>query len=139
MYLKPVIYIAGPFRAPSTAMPGQQNSWGIHQNVTRAMELSLQVWGLGAVGLCPHGNTFCFQNALSDDIWLEGDLALLAKCDAVIVTPDWERSSGARAEVKFAEDHGIPVFATLPELARWVDGHFRRWLRQQPKAVTVGD
>jgi nucleoside 2-deoxyribosyltransferase len=124
--LPPVVYIAGPFRAASAYVDGQQDSWGIMQNVMAAAELSLAVWRLGAVGLCPHMNTFCFQNAAPDNVWLDGDLALLAKCDAVLMTDDWERSSGARAEFKFAKDRGIPVFVHIDQVDRWLSARLDR-------------
>jgi hypothetical protein len=101
-------------------MPGQQDSWGIQQNIMAAMALALEVWSAGGAAVCPHANTFCYQNSLPDEVWLEGDLAILARCEAVLTLPTWERSQGARAEVKFAEERGIPVFGTVAELERWM-------------------
>lgn len=115
-----VVYVAGPFRCLSKHVEGQQDSWGIQSNVMRAMALALEVWRLGAAAVCPHANTMFFQNAAPDDVWLAGDLAMLAKCDAVIMTPDWERSTGARAEEAFARGKGIPVFYTLDDLKAWL-------------------
>lgn len=39
-----VVYIAGPFRAASQYVPGQQDFFGVQQNIMRAMELALEVW-----------------------------------------------------------------------------------------------
>lgn len=108
-----VVYVAGPFRGPS--------SWAIECNVRQAEQLALEVWRLGAAALCPHCNTRFFQNAAPDEVWLEGDLEMLRRCDAVVLTPDWIRSSGARKEVEFAEQHGIPVFHTLAQLQDWLE------------------
>jgi hypothetical protein len=115
-----VVYVAGPFR--STNPDGTQDAFGIHQNITRAMAIGLEVWKLGAVALVPHGNTFCLQNAdgIDDRVWLDGDLELLNRCDAVIMTPDWTRSSGARAEREHAKARGIPVFYDVGQLAEWL-------------------
>jgi hypothetical protein len=110
---KPVIYIAGPYRGPS--------SWEIEENIRRAERLALDVWKLGAVGLCPHTNTRFYQGAAPDATWLDGDLELLRRCDGIIVTDDWQRSSGARAEVAFAQTQQIPVFLTLEDLAFWLN------------------
>lgn len=107
-----VIYVAGPFRGP--------NAWEIESNIRRAEALSLEVWRMGAAALCPHTNTRFFQGAANDSVWLEGDLELLRRCDAVIVTPDWVRSSGARAEVAFAAKHDIPVFDSLDRLSLYL-------------------
>jgi hypothetical protein len=115
-----VVYIAGPFRCPSLACPGQQDHFGIHQNVTRAMALALEVWRLGAVALCPHGNTFCLQHSAPDSVWLEGDMELMRRCDAVLMVPGWSDSRGAIAERLHARERGMPVFETLSECAAWL-------------------
>lgn len=117
-----VIYVAGPFRSASEHMPGQQDCWGIQTNIMRAMALALDVWRLGAAAVCPHANTMFYQNAAPDHVWLDGDLAILGKCDAVLMTPDWQRSSGARAEWLFATNRGIPVLYTLDDVRRFITG-----------------
>lgn len=115
-----VIYVAGPFRSSSQHMPGQQDSWGIQNNVMRAMALGLEVWRLGHAAVIPHANTMFFQNAAKDEVWLDGDLAILAKCDAVLMTPDWERSTGARAEKQYADERGIPVLFSIDDLKAYL-------------------
>ena len=105
-----VVYIAGPFRGP--------NSWEIEQNIRRAEALSLEVWRMGMAAICPHANTRFFQGAAPDSVWLDGDLEILSRCDAILMTPDWERSSGARAERDFAIEHGIPVYFSRDQLAQ---------------------
>jgi len=40
----------------------------------------------------------------------------LEVCDAVVLTPQWKKSSGTLAEVKRAEELGIPIFKSLDEL-----------------------
>lgn len=107
-----VVYVAGPFRAA--------DSWGIENNIRRAEALALEVWRLGAACLCPHANTRFFQGAAADEVWLDGDLAMLAKCDALLMTPDWVQSSGARAEHDFAAARGIPIFYDLASLRLWL-------------------
>ena len=104
-----LVYVAGPFRAP--------HNWGIEENIRRAERLALDVWAAGYTALCPHCNTRFFQGALPDEIWLEGDLEMLRRCDAVVLTEDWRKSSGARAEVMSAQNHGIPVYESVVALA----------------------
>lgn len=106
------VYVAGPFRGP--------NSWEIEENIRRAERLALEVWRLGAACVCPHTNTRFFQGAADDAVWLDGDLEILARCDAIVMTEDWERSSGARAEEAFARKRNIPVFYALRELDNWL-------------------
>jgi hypothetical protein len=117
-----VIYVAGPFRCASEYVPGQQDSWGIQQNVMRAMALALEVWRRGAAAVCPHANTMFYQNAAVDAVWLDGDLAILAKCDAVLMTPDWLLSSGARVERLYAIERGITVLYNLTDLENYLAG-----------------
>lgn len=108
-----VVYIAGPFRGP--------NAWEIEENIRRAERLALQVWRAGAVALCPHTNTRFFQGAADDAVWLAGDLEMLSRCDAVIFTPDWHQSSGARAEYDYATGHGIAVLHSIYDLRQWLE------------------
>src|SRR4051812_1651517 len=110
--LTPVVYIGGPFRSK----PDPHNQYVQTLNIRRAEALAHKVWSMGAAALCPHLNTANFQGSLPDQVWLDGDLALLAKCDAVLMTPDWEKSAGAKAEQTFALERGIPVFYALSEV-----------------------
>jgi uncharacterized protein DUF4406 len=108
----PVVYVAGPFRGP--------NAWEIEKNIRHAEEWSLEVWRAGGAALCPHTNTRFFQGAAPDEVWLDGDLALLAKCDAIFMIPGWERSSGANKELDYARILGIPVFKLFVSLKMWI-------------------
>ena len=103
-----VVYVAGPFRGA--------NSWDMEQNIRRAEELAMEVWRIGLVAFCPHANARYSFGVGEDDDWLSGDLEILERCDAILFTPDWERSSGARTEHAKALEHGIPVFYDLKEL-----------------------
>jgi hypothetical protein len=109
-----VVYVAGPFRG--------RTHWEVAENIRNAERVALQVWKLGAACLCPHANTAHFQDEAADEIWLQGDLELLRRCDAVLLTPDWGRSMGARAERAFAEERGIPTFEQVSDLAAWLRG-----------------
>lgn len=107
-----VVYVGGPFRGP--------NHWAIAQNIRRAEELALEVWRLGAVALSPHLNSMHFDGVLPDETWLKGDLELLSRCDAMILTAGWRESAGTLAEVQHADTTGKPVFEHLQELALWL-------------------
>ena len=114
-----LVYIAGPFRAA--------NHWEVEQNIRRAEALALDVWRMGVAVICPHTNTRFFDGAAEDRVWLDGDLEILRRCDAVVTTPDWHRSAGARAEVDLARTLGIKVFDTSwgpldpYEFKRWAE------------------
>ena len=108
----PVIYVAGPFRG--------SDAWAIEQNVRQAEALALEVWRSGGAAICPHANTRFFQGAAPDRVWLDGDLEILRRCDGVLMTPDWKRSEGAKAEHGVAHASGLPIFYTLDELRGWL-------------------
>lgn len=47
----------------------------------------------------------------SGDFWLDQDLKILDKCDALVVycLPNWERSRGIAREIAFAQAKGLPI------------------------------
>lgn len=107
-----VVYVAGPYRGA--------NAWEIEENIRRAERLALQVWRAGAAAICPHTNTRFFQGAAPDAVWLAGDLELLGRCDAILLTPNWRESTGAVAEHDFAVRRGLPVFHEVRDLCTWM-------------------
>lgn len=107
-----VVYIAGPFRS--------MHAWGVEQNVRRAEALALEVWIMGAAAICPHTNTRFFDGVLDDGVFLDGDLEIVKRCDAVLMTHDWKTSVGATAEHAYAIRHNIRVFYDLPDLRQWI-------------------
>lgn len=107
-----VIYISGKFRGP--------NSWAIEQNIRKAEELSLEVWRIGAVAMCPHLNTRFYQGALPDQVWLDGDLELVKRCDAMLMVDNWQDSEGAKLEHQFAQALKQPIFYDLRGLKSWL-------------------
>ena len=42
--------------------------------------------------------------------YIEGDLDILSRCDAVVMLPDWKESNGAKIERSYAFFCGIPVY-----------------------------
>jgi hypothetical protein len=69
-----LVYIAGPYRAPTT--------WDVDQNIHRAREIGAIVAGLGAYPIIPHSNTAHMDGAADDVLWLAGIAAhnTLDKC-----------------------------------------------------------
>lgn len=99
---KKVIYVAGPYRAPT--------EWGVHENIRRAEEVAISLWKMGYVVICPHKNTAHWGGILPDEVWLEGDLEILSRCDAVLAMKNFDRSVGAMKEIAFAAKSKIPIF-----------------------------
>jgi hypothetical protein len=95
-----MIYVAGPYRGE------------VDRNIQQAREIAIALWRMGHVAICPHLNTAHFEvdAQLPDETYLRGDLAMLARCDAVVLTPDWTQSLGACGEQAVAVASGIPCY-----------------------------
>lgn len=98
----PLVYCAGRFSAPTRE--------GIEENIKRAVGTALDAVAAGA---------FPF--------WIAGTLELLRRCDAILMVPGWEESSGARGELAEAIELCMPVFYDIDELQRWL----RNWQPNQ--------
>jgi len=112
-----LVYIAGPFRG---ATP-----FDVKTNVHEAEVLGLEVAALGGYPVIPHSMTAHFDKQLTDQFWLEGTMALLRRCDAIVMSTRWQQSTGARAEEAEATRIGMPIFYQTN--SKWVD-LFRVWL-----------
>ena len=119
-----LVYVAGPYRGPS--------AWKIEENIRRAECLALEVWKGGMACICPHTNTRFYQGEAADEIWLQGDLEIMSRCDWVLMVPGWESSTGATAERDYAIRIGIPVVYSLEELWR------RNWGGRQDQSTKLG-
>lgn len=99
-----LIYIAGPYRHPK--------EHGVFDNIMNAREAGTAIAGRGDewFPVCPHLNSMFMGGIREDDYWLDGDLELMRRCDALLLLDGWEESSGARAEREVAEAAGIPCF-----------------------------
>lgn len=102
---KPLVYISGPYTIGVTD--------GHVRKACMVWE-SLRDEGL-CTPVCPH---WSFLQAviwpLSHEQWIEYDLEILARCDAVLRLPG--ESKGAELECQYAQQNGIPVFLTLSQL-----------------------
>ena len=107
-----LVYVAGPYRAPS--------AWEVEQNIQRARRLGAEVARRGAYPVIPHSNTSHFDGLAPDEFWLAGTLELMRRCNAVIFAPDWGTSRGSRLERDEAKRLGLPCFDTLTELRDWL-------------------
>jgi hypothetical protein len=108
------VYIAGKFRGP--------NAWEIEQNIRAAEVVGMEVAKLGAAPVIPHANTRFFHGTITDDFWLAATMALLERCDAVMLVPGWPDSKGALAEIERAMQLGLPIFyaGEYDRLAGWL-------------------
>jgi len=127
-----LFYIAGPFRGPTP--------WIVENNIREAEALGLLVANAGGLPVIPHAMYRFFDKALPDQFWLEGTANLLMRCDALVLHPSWQKSSGSKAELELAQKHHFPVldFAKfVPVLAR-VDSSFSSLVKPFVDAVNDG-
>src|SRR5690349_14403982 len=97
-----LVYIAGPYRGAT--------AWDRDQNIVRARQLGAEVVKRGALPVIPHSNTAHMDGIAPDEFWLAGTLEQMRRCGAVLFTPDWKCSTGARAEQAEAERIALPQF-----------------------------
>lgn len=110
----PLVYVAGPFRASTP--------WEVEQNTRNAEGVAARVWLAGGAALCPHTNARFFDGLTDDDVFLRGDLEMLRRCDALVMAPGWEHSTGSLGEFSEAQRLGLPVFYSpdLRGLQAWI-------------------
>lgn len=119
-----LIYIAGPYR-PYT---GADGIWiGTPMNIAHAestaVNLVNELGHLGLFPVVPHLNTRDFENQVEqndDQYFLDGTMAMLERCDAVLLTmPNADVvSTGTKAEVHRAHQLGIQVYRSFDALRR---------------------
>lgn len=105
------LYLAGPFRPID--QNGVQSSTG--QNVERAVEIAAEAFDAGHTPVTPHLLTH--QPAKRTDaemqdheFWLPKTQEYLRRCDAILLMPFWEHSTGSQQEKAYAEEVGMPVY-----------------------------
>lgn len=114
-----LVYIAGPFRG-STPLD-------VRRNVERARDYGLQVAHLGAYPVIPHTMTCDFDKQLTDQFWLDGTMALLRRCDGILLIDRWQASIGARLEREEAIRLRLAAFDTV-NLHDWPTV-MRKWVQ----------
>jgi len=86
----------------------------VAQNVRNAIEAGLEVRKAGHVPIIPHLSHFIHIIWPKDyRYWMEWDLDLIKRCDALIRLPG--ESAGADEEVEFALERAIPVYYWVKE------------------------
>ena len=97
-----IIYVAGAYRAKS--------EWELCQNIEASRQASARLWAQGWAVISPHMNTAHFGGICPDQSFLDGDLEIIKRCDAIYMLKGWEISSGSVTEHKLAMDIGLDIF-----------------------------
>jgi len=95
-----ILYLAGPY------------SGDIDANIQAARKIAIELWEAGYTVFCPHLNTAHFEIDCKCTYleYLNGDMEILRRCDALVLMPTWESSKGAQTEKMLAEIHGISIY-----------------------------
>ena len=105
----PQIFVAGPYTG------------NVPSNSSSSLELCVQVAKAGGMPIC--ANVFTdprFMEVQDYNFWIRATKETLKRCDAVIFTHDFERSSGAKGEEVEAKRLGIPRFYNAEDLEDWI-------------------
>lgn len=119
-----LIYIAGPYRPYTNAYGALvDTAHNISIAELTAVHLVDTLGHLGLFPVVPHLNTRDFENQVkqnNDQYFLDGTMAMLERCDAVLLTmPNADEvSSGTKAEVHRAHQLGIQVYRSFDALRR---------------------
>ena len=106
-----VIYIAGKYLGDS--------DWETYLNIHHARVAAHRLWHEGWAVICPNGNTAFFggigerdKNDPNGDWqrWINGDLEILSRCDAIYMLSNWRDSEGAILEYNRAQKLGLLTF-----------------------------
>lgn len=97
-----LVYLAGPYSAPTAA--------GRERNIRYAWEVALALWKMGLACICPHLNTQHMDGEVGYEDFMEGDLEIVSRVDAVVVMPDYGRSLGTLREIDHARSQYKPVY-----------------------------
>lgn len=100
------VYVAGPYTIGD-----------VEENVSNAIAAANELADLGFAPFVPHLNHYWHMMYPRDyEFWTHLDMQWLQHCDIVLRLLG--ESNGADEEVKYATEHGIPVFYSIEELAQ---------------------
>ena len=97
-----VIYIAGAYRNNSLN--------GIFENIMHSRKVAQKLWHKGWAVISPHCNSLFMDEGDDAMVFLDGDLEILRRCDAIYMLSNWRESVGAMQERKQAGEWGLEIY-----------------------------
>ncbi|KKN65498.1 hypothetical protein LCGC14_0481020 [marine sediment metagenome] len=89
-----VIFISGPYRA--------KTEWQLVENIRAAEAAAIKLWREGWAVFCAHKNSAHFGGVCDESNFLNGDIEILKRCDAIYMLKSWRASVGACVELEIA-------------------------------------
>jgi len=97
-----LIYVSGPYTAPTEEE--------INENIQRAEDIAVMLMRNGFDVITPHKNTAGYQQyEFTHERYLEQDINILSRCDAILMMNNWRKSKGACIEMEYARTENIPI------------------------------
>jgi len=103
-----IVFIAGPYTGDGTHD-------GIEKNIREAEKYQIALANHQIGFFCAHNHTEHFSSKKGakapETFYYELDLQFLKRmANAVLAMPGWESSWGAKREVEWAKENGLPIF-----------------------------
>ena len=94
-----LIYVAGAI------------SGDIEINCRRAINVAARLHAAGVANICPHEQVDHYHHLDKPyEYWIEADLVMLRRCDAIQLTSGWEKSKGINVEKTKAHQLQKPIY-----------------------------
>ena len=97
-----VIYVAGKYRADT------EN--GVFENIIHARREAQRLWQKGWAVICPHTNSMFMGSMLANEVFMQGDLEIVRRCDAIYMLSNYKDSEGALRELELAKELGLKIY-----------------------------
>jgi dienelactone hydrolase len=99
-----LIYVAGPYTGKTINE--------VFENIMEARRAAYRLWNQGYAVICPHLNSAFMDGhdiEATRQMFIQGDLAILKRCDAIYMLSNWRLSPGATEELAKAKEWGLEV------------------------------
>lgn len=106
-----LVYVAGPYT--------DSTIWQRAANVREAQLVGAQILADDVYPIVPHELGVLVQDQQPNEYWYRATLALMLRCDAVVLTPRWAESKGATIERERAIEIGLPCFSKVELFRVW--------------------
>ncbi len=99
--MRKLLYVAGAYSGNTT------------KNIKKAEEVSITLITNGFHCITPHKNTSGYEKYENEKLtyktWIDMDLDILSRCDAIYVMQNSHNSNGVKKEIDYAKKLNMPI------------------------------